>query len=144
MAVIAQASTHAKHMFASKQIDLPNDDLYIVLMKPTLVFDKNIHGTFADVSTHELDDGFGYTQGGELLTNSGLVEDLVSSKSYIVARQNLWTANGGVLGVIGSYLIYNNTLPDKTVMGHVGFDGYTYSIPDGMSFLVRETIISLV
>ena len=142
MGVTVTISNHAKFKLGTGEINFSSNTLKAILMDQTFVFDKDAHATLADVTSHQLPTGYGYTQNDKVLTGVVAVEDDNSDKATWTFDNPTWTANGGDLGPIGSYLFYDDTTDDDTVIAHVGFDD-DYTIPDGSSFQAQSVVFAV-
>lgn len=119
-----------------KEHDLGADVLKIALMVPAFTFDPEAHGTWGDVSASEIDDGFGYTAGGQDLDMVSVSINAAEARVEVHANNPSWTADGGAIATIGSAIVYNDTHASKTVVQHIQF-GATYDTPDTKIFQVN-------
>jgi len=90
------------------------------------------NGTSAVLTTDdELPAGNGYTQNSKTLGAVTVVEE-----SFKYDYPNIvWTASGGNIGPTPGAIIYDNTHPDKVIVGYIDF-GSDYSASDGESFTI--------
>jgi hypothetical protein len=142
LAITATVSNHAKYQLGKKLIDLSADSLIIILMDDTFAFDKDAHATLADVTASQLATLNGYTQDTKALTTLSWTEDDTNDKGAFTCADTTWTAAGGDIGPTGSYIIYDDTTPDDTVICCVDF-GTDYTISDGSSIQIQDIAISL-
>jgi hypothetical protein len=140
MAVVSTLSNHYKYQKAAKKIDLINDTLKILLMDASFAFDKDTHATLADVTSHELPTGNGYTQQNKTLTGGTLTEDDTNDKAYRTFDNVTWTASGGDIGPAGAAIIYDDTTDDDTVVGCIDF-GVDITVPNGSSLQLQSPSI---
>lgn len=120
------ASNKIKFLLASKQIDLANDTLKIILMADGFTFDKDVHHGYANVSANELANGYGYTTGGATLANKVVAEDDTNDRANMTCSSVAWTANGGNIGPTPGAIIFDDTptTPQADpVAGYIDFGG---------------------
>ncbi|MDA3834145.1 MAG: hypothetical protein PF495_12190 [Spirochaetales bacterium] len=142
MAIISTVSNHAKYQLGKKLIDLSADSLIIILMDSAFAFDKDTHATLADVTANQLATLYGYTQDTKALTTVVWAEDDTNDKGALSCDNATWTAVAGDIGPTGSYIIYDSTTVDNTVICCVDF-GTDYTISDGSSIQIQNIAISL-
>lgn len=97
-------------------------DFKIALMVPMYAFDKDTDAGWANVSTHEIAAGFGYTAGGQLLTGATLAQDDALDKGVLSFDFVRWDAVGGDIPETGSAIIYDDTHAGKLIVGCSDFD----------------------
>lgn len=136
MAIVATYSHQFMMEAVTKEHDLEVDTLKIALMDDTFAFDPDTHATWADCSANEITGTFGYTTGGETLTNVLVSIDAVANQVDIDCDNVTWTASGGALDTIGSAVIYNSSHASSTVVMGIDF-GADYDTPDGKLFQVN-------
>ena len=137
MAIVSTLSNHCKYQKMAGAIDHVNDAFKIILMNTTFAFDKDAHATLADVSADELATNYGYTRQNKALSGGTLTEDDTGDKAYRTFDSVSWVASVGSIGPTGAAIIYDDTTPDKTVVGCIDF-GADFTIPDGSSFLLQD------
>lgn len=89
-----------------------------------------------NVSESEIADGYGYTAGGETLTN--VVASKGSGQVDIAADSVTWTASGGPIPTVGSAVIYNSSHVNNTIYKCIDF-GADYDTADGKLFQINLT-----
>lgn len=97
-------------------IDFEGDNIRVALMKETYTPAKS-DDTWSDISADELDDGNGYTSGGELLENAVVTQgDITDVNADDVDWEDAtFTAYYAVL--------YDDTLTDDDLICSFDFDG---------------------
>ena len=114
MAVTLTLSNHYKYQLMRGEINLTADDLKIILMDDSFVFDKDAHATLADVTANQLATSNGYTQNDETLTTPALTEDDVNDKGHFACDDITWTATGGDIGPTGAAIVLDFSSLDDT------------------------------
>jgi len=142
MAVTITFSNHAKYQFMKKQIDLESDTLKIILMKDSFTFSEDLHVTLANVTADQLAGGNGYVQNDRVLTSKAVYEDDGQNRGEFECDDVTFTAAGGPIGPTGSYIIYDESTPDNTVILCADF-GMDYTIADGNSLQFKNIRINL-
>lgn len=143
MAVVATVPNHAKYMMMTKEIDLENDTLKIILMDNAFTFDKDTHATLANVTANQLATEYGYTQNDETLVGVSVVEDDTNDKGAFTCTDVTWSASGGSIGPTGGYCIYDDTTSDNSIIVYVDF-GTDYTVADSSSLQIKDIAISII
>jgi hypothetical protein len=114
----------------------------IALMVPAFNFDKDLHGTWADVSASEIEHIHGYTGPTTLVVSGEATQDDVLDKGVLNFNPVRWDASGGDIPETGSAIIYQDSHANKIVEGCSDFD-VNYIIESG-KFMRFSTIQILV
>lgn len=117
---------------------LETDSLKAILMDTTFAFDPDTHGTYADISAHEIATGFGYTQKTKELANVAVAYDNATNKTLITADNLTWTASGGSIPAVGAMCIIDDDDASDTVVLCIDF-GADYTTASGTIFQVNFT-----
>ena len=136
MAVVSTYSHQFMLETLRKEHDIEDDTLKIILLGSAFEFDPDTHSTYATVSASEIANGYGYTTGGDILTNVAVSIDTVNNKVDIAADSVTWTATGGAIPTVGSAIVYNDTHASKTVVMCIDF-GADYDTPDTKLFQIN-------
>lgn len=117
-------------------VDFENDQFVAALMESEFTFDPAVDGTWADVSEYEIDDGNGYTAGGQNLVtkNAWAVSDGEASIDWEDVE---WTADGGSIPVFRYVVFYNSSHTDDIIFGVIDL-GEDISLADGMTFALQD------
>lgn len=136
MAATVKNSMQFLQEMLTKQHDLSADNLKIALMDTSFSFNPVTHATWSDCSANEIAGGYGYTAGGQIITNPAVsIQTSPDNHVLVSADSPIWTANGGDIPTIGSAIIYNDSHANKTVVQHIQFTA-NYSTPDGKIFQI--------
>ena len=121
--IVNSCSNRFKKEVLNGTIDYLTDQHKIALMVPAFSFNKDTHGTWADVSASEIAAGNGYTAGGASLTISGeVLQDDVLDKGVLNFNPIRWDATGGDIAECGSAIVYDDTHAEKIIVGCSDFD----------------------
>lgn len=101
-------SNNAKENFLKGNIKGLTDTFKIILMNLSFVFDPDNHKTYADVSSYEVPNGFGYVTGGNILTGAITEIDVIENSAKLSWDNTSWTANGGEIETSGA-IIYDSS-----------------------------------
>ena len=142
MAVTTVNSNHYKFQLATKKIDFSTDVFRAILMKPTFVFNKDTHATYADVIVGEIATGFGYTQGTITLTGVTIAEDDTGDRCYVTWSNFQVIAAGGAIEDFGGLIVFDDTTVDNTVIFCSNFDT-TISLTDGLHFVTNSIAVEI-
>jgi len=143
MSITCMVSNKWKHKLGQKAVDIANDTFKAILVDTTFAFDKDVHGTLADViaaPSPELATGNGYTQQNKALEGGSWAQNNDSDKGIRTFNNITWTASGGSIGPTGAMIIYDDTDADDVVVGCVDF-GTDYTIPDGSTLQITAPVI---
>lgn len=110
----------------------------IMLMKPTFTFNKDTHGTVADlvVATYEISSAGSYAR-ITLAVDVAWAQDNTNDKGSIAWDNVTFTASGADFDDFGSAVIYNDTHASDLVVGHIDFEA-TISLANGNSFQMQS------
>jgi hypothetical protein len=123
MSIVNSCSNRFKAAVLGSEINFLTDDFKLAMMDSSFAFNKRLHSTWADISSHEIAAGHGYTAGGTSLILSGeVIQDDILDKGILSFNPVEWIASGEALPDIGSGIIYNNTHVSKIVVGCSDFD----------------------
>ena len=138
-------SNHYKAQLHRGNIDYDTDVFKIMLMAEGFVWDRDTHATLANVTASELDEGNGYSAGGQVLANVDLssIEDDTNDRSEISWDDALWTPDGGNIGPSPGAIIIDDTTADDTVVGFLDFGADLIATPGGSGFRVVSPTIRL-
>ena len=110
----------------------------IILMGSGFVFDKDAHGTYADVSASEISGNGGYTVGGQALTvDSAWAQDDANDKGAIAWEDATFTASGAAFDDFCAAIIYNDSHASDLIVGCIDFET-DLSVPDGLTFQIQN------
>lgn len=110
--------TNYKLALGNKQHDMENDEFCLVLCTSTYTPDADADVEYADIS-NELATNYGYVSGGEIITAQTWTLD--SGVVTFDGDDIIWTAVGGAIGPARYGVIFNNTHPDKLLVGYIDF-----------------------
>lgn len=142
MAVTREVSNKFKLEQGKGSVDFGTDEFRVILMQDldTFTFDKDLHGTYGDLSASELAEGYGYAQLDKILdVDEVWQQDNVNDKAYLTWLNPTWTASGGSIGPTSAAVVvqYNSVTPaDSLVVGCISF-GEDITVTDGISFQVQ-------
>jgi len=77
-------------------------------MDNSYFFDAFNHDVLADISSHQLPTGNGYTQTANRFDNGLLTKDTTAVRAYRTLDGISWTASGGDLPATGSLVVYES------------------------------------
>ncbi len=144
--MIVTVSNHFKYQQGLGLINLSTDSFKIILMNSAFTFDRDAHATLADVTASQLATLNGYTQDNKELDNQAWAEDDTNDKGLFTCDDVTWTAtaddDANGIGPTGSYIIYDDTTADDTVICCVDFET-DYTVFEGSSIQVQDIAISL-
>jgi hypothetical protein len=130
-----------KGVIARGENDFNSDTYKICLMDKDYVFNRVTHEKYADFSTYELPSLYGYTAGGQTLTNIVLTQN-DTLNAFIMSWDNAaWTAAAGDIESCGA-IIYNDTIvtPDADpVLGFIDFGGNLVALNGGVFTVTNIT-----
>ena len=91
MAVVVTKSNHFKQVVNQGGNHWDTDTYRLILLAPAFTFDKDAHATYAhaDIGTHEIATGNGYTQKTHEVIISSVTEDDTNDRSR-VALGTVW------------------------------------------------------
>ena len=131
----------AKRIFLRGDILGLTDVFKIILLQPGFVFDPAAHHVYADVIGSEVADGFGYSVGGQLLTEAAIAVDDGAMSATLAWKFIQWFVSGGTISFSGA-IIYDDTT--DTVSGHDYTDAVvSYIDAGGTQAAVNGKIIEL-
>jgi hypothetical protein len=114
--------------------NIESETVKVALMDTTFAFDSVNHDEWADVSVSEIAGGFGYTTGGQTVTN--LSVSVTAGVVTVSADNATWTATGGAIADTGSAIVYSDTHAYKRIIMCIDF-GVDYGTPDGKQFQIN-------
>lgn len=136
MAVVATYSYQFLLELLRKEHDVEDDTLKIILLDSAFTFDPETDATYSDVSASEIANGYGYTTGGDTLTNVLAAINTVDDNVGIAADSVTWTAAAGAIPTVGSAIVYNDTHANDTVVMCIDF-GADYDTADTKLFQIN-------
>jgi len=140
MAVTATLSNHFKAEKAKGNIDFNNDTFKGALMASSFSFDKDTHATWPVASGEEISATGNYSQ--QTVTVSGEVqEDDTNDRARVDFEDVTFTASGDAFDTCGSFVLYDDTSADDTIVGCIDF-GTTYDVANGNSLEVRDIALN--
>lgn len=142
MAISNTLSNNFKRALLNKEIDMDSDAFKIALMNTTFAFDPVAHGEWANVSSYEIAAGAGYTAGGQLLQSGELTQNNTTNKGVMTWQNAEWLAAGGDMADAGAAIIYDDTHPNKAILGCSDF-GVNYSTLEGMALKFVTVVLNL-
>ena len=110
-----------------------SDTLKVMLLANTYTFSA-AHDEKADVVSHELANGNGYTTGGAKL--AGVTTGQVSGVATLDANDTVWTASGGAIGPVRYAVVYDDTASGDPILFMIDF-GADKTADDGAEFKIR-------
>lgn len=116
-----KAPNHIKYLIAIGSIGFSGDSFIIILMASGFIFDVDAHTKYSEVVANELPTLYGYTRGNKALTGITLVENDTDDQCNITFDPVTWTASGGDIGPTPGAIIYDDTHPDKPIVGYIDF-----------------------
>lgn len=136
MAVTATLSNHFKAEKAKGSINFNSDSFKGALMTTTFAFDKDAHATWTDVSGEEISATGNYAI--VAVSVSGEVqEDDTNDRARVEFENVTFTASGDNFDPCGSFIMYDDTTADDTIVGCIDF-GTDYTVSDGNSIQVQN------
>lgn len=119
-------------------VNFSTDVFKIALMGTGFVFDKDVHGVWADVSANEITTTGGYTAGGETLAvDSMWAQDNTGDQGTISWSDHTFTASGANFDAISGGIVYDDTHASDLILGAIMFDS-DISVSDGNSFQLQN------
>jgi len=142
MAIANTVSNNFKRALMNKEVDMDSDVFKIALLNTSFEFDPDTHGYWSIVSSGEIVDGNGYSTGGQELRSGELTQNDVTDKGVMTWQNAEWTASGGDIADTGAAVIYDDTHPNKVVLGVSDF-GVNYATVEGMSLKFVTIVLNL-
>lgn len=138
MAVTRSVPNELKFKLGKGEVDFSADVFKIILMKVGFVFDKDTHGTLADITANQIATGFGYTQDDKtLVAGTAWKQDDDVDMGTVSWADATWTAaDGDIEDFIGAAII-DTTHIDNLIVGYIAF-GETVTVTDGNSFTIQQ------
>ena len=117
----ATISFYNKYMvnLGNGKINMSTDVIKVALVN-NYVFDPT-HETYLDFSEYELDDQFGYVEGGKPLSLPTWEYDVDDERTEFDASDVTWSATGGAIGPATGAVIYSSTSADKNLICYIDF-----------------------
>jgi len=142
MAIANTLSNNFKRALMNKEIDMDTDSFKIALVNTSFAFDPDIHGYWSIVSSGEIAVGNGYLAGGQVLLSGELVQNNTTDKAIMTWQNAEWLASGGDIADTGAAIIYDDSHPNKVVVGCSDF-GVNYATVNGMSLKFVSIAVNL-
>jgi hypothetical protein len=142
MAVTTTNSNHYKYQLATGKINFTTDVFRAILMRPSFVFNKDTHATYADVITGEIATGNGYTQGTITLAGVSLVEDDTNDRCYVTWDNFQVVAVGGSIEDFSGLIIFDDTTVDNSVVFYTDFDTIV-TLTTGLHFVTNSIAVQI-
>ena len=126
MGVTKELSNKFKYEFGLGNVnfsDTGTGAFKVILMQgmDTFTFDRNTHGTYADVKSSELANGNGYTQlDKNLVIENAWAQNDPENKATISWDNVFWTASSGNIGPISAAIILQYDATDPGGDGAIG------------------------
>ena len=118
--------------------DFSTHSYKLILMASGFTFDKDAHGTYADVSASEISANGGYTVGGQVLTvDVAWAQDNANDKGAIAWNDVSFTASGAAFDDFCAAIIINDSHAGDLIVGCVDFET-DLSVPDGLTFQIQN------
>ena len=138
MAITATVSNEFKYEKGKGNVDFSSDTFKCILMAPGFTFDKDVHGTYSDVSGEEISSTGGYTVGGQTLsTDSAWAQDNTNDKGSISWSDESFAASGADMDTFCAAIMYDDSHGSDVIVGCIDL-GADVTIPDGESFQLRN------
>jgi len=142
MAVTLTVSNKFKYEMGIESVDLSSDTCKVILMESGFVYDKDVDGTYAQVSTEEITTAGAYTAGGYALTvDSAWAQDNANDKAAITWVDKTFTASGAAFDTFCAAIIILSVdaTTDSTdvIIGCIEF-GQDIDVADGNSFQLQD------
>lgn len=141
----SRASNKIKELLWKKVIDGENDTFKMALMEDGFTFNRASHDVYDDVSSYEVDNGNGYTTGGNALTGNTVTKDDTENAGILSFNHTNWTMDGANLAAVGA-IIYDDTVSspvNKPIVGYIDFEGLLTTY-DGGTFTVVNIAIPII
>jgi len=122
-----------------KNVNEETDTFRIILLDTTFTFDRDTHETEADIQSHELATGNGYTQGGQTLSGGALTRDDTDDEMNRDWSDVTWTASGGNLGPTRWCAIIDDTHANNIIMGCSDFE-QDITVADGQDLVIQDIL----
>ena len=138
MAVLT-TSNEFKYENGKGNNDFSTHEYKLMLMSVGYVFNKDTHGTLADISgeaSGEITAAGGYAR-KVLVVDAAWAQDNVNDRAVVTWVDPVYTASGEAFDNFGSALLYNETHAFDLIVGHIDFEA-TVTIPDGLSYKVEN------
>ena len=142
MAIANTLSNNFKRALFNKEVDMDSDVFKIALMNTSFAFDPATHGYWSICSSGEIAPGNGYTAGGQILQSGELVQNDTTNKAVMTWQNAEWLASGGDIADTGAAIIYDDTHPQKVVVGCSDF-GVNYATVETMSLKFVSIVVNL-
>jgi len=138
MAITRTVSNLFKTELGKGTVDLTSDAYKLILLEVGFVYDKDAHGTYADVSANEIATGYGYTQNTTApAIDSAWAQDNVNDKASLTWADITFTAAGGDIEDFVAAIIYDDTHASNVIIGCIEF-GQTISVTSGNSYTLEQ------
>lgn len=117
-------------LVANGSVDFDGNTFKAIAMKEGFVFNRTTHDLYADVSSYEVNNGYGYTTGGVTLSGIAIAQNDTDNRADITWNNITWTADGGDVGPIVGVCIYDDSITGDPIVGYLDFGG-SYTVADG-------------
>jgi hypothetical protein len=90
----------------------------------------------------ELPTGNGYSQNGTLLNAQTVIEDDANDRAEMTCNNIDFSASGGSIGPTPGVILYDDAVPEKTIIGYLDFGG-DQTIADGNTLRLQNVRIRI-
>ena len=129
MALIIQVPQNTTYLMVTGAIDW-NSDTFKLILCTDFIFDIDTDIGYADISSYELGDGFGYTNGGHILAGDPVFIDNGNNDSRQAFDKLTITASGGDIGPFQKMMVYDDTATGNPIIVCFTYSSET-TITDG-------------
>jgi hypothetical protein len=136
MPITKTLSNRFKLELGKGAVNLSSDAHKVILMASGFVFNKDIHGTLADISASEITSNGGYAMKA-LITDVAWNQDNVNDLAFLDWKDVTWTAAGADYDGFCAAIVYNDTHADDIVVGCIDF-GEIITLIDEAGFRLQD------
>jgi len=133
--VFSTVSFEARNRIVRGEMNVIDQTFKAALMINTFNFNPATHTTYAAVQASEHPGAHGYTTGGQTLIVANTTQSNVSGQLTVAFNPAQWTATGGNIGPVIGAIVYNDTVPDKPVLGFINL-GQAWTQNDGGTLVI--------
>ena len=133
-----QVANRFKYEMGLGTINMSSDSFKVALMDVSFTFDRDNHGIWADVSSHDIATTGGYTAGGSVLTTeTAWAQDNGNDRAFMEWANETFTATGANMETFSAAVLYNDTHANDVILGCITFDT-AIAVTDGNNFQLQD------
>ena len=136
MAITKTLSNRFKLELGKGAVNLSSDAFKVMLMASGFIFDRDLHGTLADVLADEITDAGGYLR-KDLITDVAWNQDNVNDLAFLDWKDVTWFAAGTAFDNFSAAIVYDDTHADDLVVGCIDL-GAIITLIDGSGFRLQD------